>query len=222
MIILIENDSSYGKYLKKTLIDKGYELKYFTSGIEALEALEHSEVDLIVSTYYMPNIRGDEFQRRVEEIKPKTPIIFISHESDKRLIKSMMRHKNIDFMVKPVVLSELLARVELFLEETSKVGSSNKIKVGNIKLNLETFKAEINGSEVKLSPTEFSLLKYLMINKNTVLTRGMILTRIWGYDTEVSTRVVDVYIGYLREKLENNGAKNYIKTVRGFGYSIQD
>jgi DNA-binding response OmpR family regulator len=222
IILLIENDDSYAQFLKKTLVDKNYEVVLSRSGLQALEKLEGKKVDIILSSYYLPNIRGDEFYTRIYELYPEIPIIFVSHEAHKKTIKNILSYPNADYMVKPIVISELLARIEVALEEHQKVGSSKTLKVQDLELDLKTFTAKRGEKEIELSPTEFSLLKYLIINKNMVLTRGMILSRIWGYNTDVSSRVVDVYIGYLRDKIDEGYEKKLIETVRGFGYTIKE
>lgn len=221
-ILLIENDDEYAQYLKENLMDNNYNVVSYKSGVKSLDKIESRSIDIIISSYYLPNIRGEEFYQKVREFYPTVPIIFLSHESHKNIIKKILKYPNAEYMVKPIVLTELLARIEIALEENRRTSGKDKLKVGDLELDLNNFIATRNNTDIKLSPTEFSLLRYLMVNAGRVLTRGMILNRVWDYDTEVSSRVVDVYMGYLRNKVDKNHNTKLIKTVRGFGYTIED
>ena len=132
IILVIENDYSYSQYLKKTLIDKGYEVILSKSGLKAIEKIKNKRVDLVISSYYLPNLRGDEFYKQLLDLFPDIPVIFISHEAHKKTIKKILSYSNADYMVKPIVLSELLARIEISLDEHKKVSGKNKLKVGDL------------------------------------------------------------------------------------------
>jgi two-component system OmpR family response regulator len=178
IILLVEKDESYAQFIKKTLIDKGYEVILCSSGSKALKKIGDKKIDLILTDYYLPDLRGDDFYNELREIKEKTPVIFMSQEAHKKTIKNILRHSHADYIVKPFVMAELMARLEVSLEENKKIPQGEKLKVEDLELDIKNFKAVRAKKPIKLSPTEFALLKYLMINKNTVLTRGMILSRI--------------------------------------------
>lgn len=221
LILIIEIDPSYARFLKNTLLDNDFEVIVSKSGTHALKTLEDSRADLIIAEYYQDDIRGDDLYKQVRVMYPDIPIIFISHDAQERAISKMLSYPRTDYMVKPVVMTELLARIQVELkQDAGKKG--NMMKAKDLKLDMETFTAKRGKETIELSPTEFSLLKYLMANKGTVLTREMILSKVWGYDTEVSSRVVDVYIGYLRDKIDSGYKDKLIETVRGFGYRIKN
>ena len=124
-------------------------------------------------------------------------------------------------MVKPVVTEELLARVKVMLTPLGANYENDSISIKDLILNIKS-KTVVRGSKnIALTPKEFSLLEYLLSNKNTVLSRNSILNKVWGTTTDVSDRVVDVYIGYLREKIDNGNTNKIIETVPGFGYVIK-
>ena len=221
-ILVIENDKSYAKFLKNLLIDQGYEASVTDTGLSALKKLDNKQFDLILTSYYLPNLRGNAFFKEIRNILPKTPIIFLSHETNKDIILDILSFPRADYLVKPVAQGELLAHIEAALTQNKKIGAKEEIKIGDLVLNLEAFTLKKGENEYELSPTEFALLKYLMVNAGRVLTREMILKRVWGYSSDVSSRVVDVYVGYLRDKIDRGEPKKYLETVRGFGYKFND
>ena len=123
-------------------------------------------------------------------------------------------------MTKPFVADEFLARIKARLRRQG--GSEEKLKVADSELDSKTLEVTRGGKPVQLTPQEFRLLQYLMHNKGRILTREMILNRIWLYSSEVETRVVDVYMGYLRKKIDNGNKKKLLHSVRGFGYVVKE
>lgn len=222
-ILIVEKDRDYSKFLQKLLLDNGYKILTAFTGAEALSVLEKTSVNLIISSFYLTDIRGDSFYNAVNEDHPNTFTIFVSSKADVEIISQMLANPNVDYMVKPIVNEELLARVQVYINyEGCDQEKEETLKVKSLELDPKTFRALKKGKAVYLSPTEFKLLKYLIINKNRVLTREMILNRVWEYTFNVSSRIVDVYIGYLRDKLEKDSKEELIETVRGFGYRIKD
>jgi two-component system OmpR family response regulator len=125
-----------------------------------------------------------------------------------------------DYITKPFVADELLARIKTRLRNIQ--GESKTIKVGDLELDTQTIEVKRAGKLITLTPQEFKLLEYLMNNKGIVLTRDMILNRIWLYSPDVESRVVDVYMGYLRKKIDGNSKHPLLHSIRGFGYTIKD
>jgi DNA-binding response OmpR family regulator len=125
-----------------------------------------------------------------------------------------------DYVTKPFSIDELMARIKTRLRNTS--GQKSSIKVGELELNTQTVQVTRSGKEIVLTPQEFRLLEYLMKNKGIVLSREMILNRIWMMSSDVDTRVVDVYMGYLRKKIDAGFNKPLLHSIRGFGYTIKD
>ncbi len=220
-ILIIEKDEKHRKHLERMLEREGYEVIECEQSLGAFEKLDAKYIHLIISDYYLSDIRGKKFYEEITTMFQNIPIIFLSNRADSETIAEILQYPNADYMVKPIVMEELLGRIRAFLR-TENNPKEKKIQIDNLVLDLGTYKARINGEELSLSPTEFKLLKYLMQNKGVVLSRRMILNKVWGYSYDVSSRIVDVYIGYLREKIDKNRENKLIETVPGFGYRIRD
>jgi DNA-binding response OmpR family regulator len=126
-----------------------------------------------------------------------------------------------DYVTKPFVADELLARISARLRNQNSA-KDNKLKVDGLALDNKTFEVEREGKQIQLTPQEFKLLEYLMNNQGRILTREMILNRVWLYSPDIETRVVDVYMGYLRKKIDQDFEKKLLHSVRGFGYMIKE
>lgn len=219
-IIIIEKDKEHRNHLKNLLEREGYKLYEAENSMEAFRKLESKDVDLIISDYYLNDMRGAKFHQEVDEVFDHIPIIFLSDKADAETIANILEYPCADYMIKPIVFEELLARIMRFLDTEYVKNDGAKLKAEDLVLDTQTFKAYRKEKELELSPTEFSLLKYLMQNKGIVLTRRMILQKVWGYSYDVSSRIVDVYIGYLRKKIDDGHKNKLIQTVPGFGYRI--
>lgn len=221
-IFLIQSDKEYEEFLFNLLTTEGYKVVRGESEIYLINKLTEILPDLIISNYDLPNIDGASLYREVMKQMPDVKFIFLSAQQDIELISNMLIEKNCDFMVKPVVTAELLARIKAYLmpPEISNL-ETDTLSIKTLELSVSAKKVLINNEEIPLTPTEFKLLEYLMYNKNKVLSRDAILNKVWG-TSDVSDRVVDVYIGYLREKLSTPIKESLIETVPGFGYVIRD
>ncbi|MBD3366331.1 response regulator [candidate division WWE3 bacterium] len=217
-ILILEKDKDHREHLKRMLENEGYEIIQAKKSMSAFNKLDKQKVDLIISDYYLPTIRGEKFYEEISTVFENTPIIFLSNRADSKTIAKILQHPNADYMVKPVVMEELIARIKAFIDADLKDNPS--LKTGGLILNTKNYRVLRNDREIDLSPTEFKLLKYLMQNKGVVLTRRMILNKVWGYSYDVSSRIVDVYIGYLREKIDKGEKQKLIETIPGFGYKI--
>lgn len=222
-ILIVHADDDFSSYLKKLLLDNGYTANIIPNAVKALKKIETSQPDLILSDFCLAYLRGDEFYDQAKKLYPEIPFIFISSYTDQEIISSLLVNRNIDYIIQPFVAAELLARIKAALARGKNIENTEEtVKVSNVELDLKTYRAKIGGKHVLLSPTEFKLLEYLMQNKERVLSRDMILQRVWGYSSDVNSRVVDVYIGYLRDKFDNKNKPSVIETVHGFGYRIRE
>ncbi len=222
-ILITEKDEEHKRHLERMLERRDYRIIKAKRSLEAFKKLDKQNIDLIISDYYLPDIRGEKFYEEVSEIFKDIPIIFLSNKADSETISSIVKKPNADYMVKPVVLEELEARILAFLDTDHRDNNGKKkLKTGNLILDTQNFKAKKGKEELDLSPTEFKLLKYLMQNKGVVLTRRMILNKVWGYSYDVSSRIVDVYVGYLRDKIDKDSDEKLIETIPGFGYKIRE
>ena len=219
-ILVVEDDKGLQKYLKELLLDNGYAVHTAADGIAALEYFKQSEPDLMVLDLGLPNMNGEAVCQEVRKKYKDMPIIILTAKDS---INDIVQGLNLgadDYMTKPFVADEFLARIKARLR---KQGDNETIlKVNDLELDSKTLEVRRDGKQIQLTPKEFKLLQYLMSNKGRILTREMILSRIWLYSNDVETRVVDVYMGYLRKKIDSGYPKKLLHSVRGFGYVIKE
>lgn len=220
-ILVVEDDSGLQKYLKELLLDNGYSVQSAMDGVNALNSLRKSEPDLVVLDLGLPNMTGEAVCTEIRKKNPDLPIIILTAKDG---ISDIVQGLNLgadDYMTKPFVADEFLARVKTRLRRRGD-GIDTKLKVADLEIDTSTFEVKRNGQLIQLTPQEFKLLHYLTNNKGRVLTREMILNRVWLYSPDIETRVVDVYMGYLRKKIDQNFNKKLLHSVRGFGYVIKE
>ena len=219
-ILVVEDDKGVQKYLRELLLDNGYATQISSDGIDALEKLKKIEPDAVVLDLGLPKMSGEAVCMEIRKKYPDLPIIILTAKDS---ISNVVEGLNLgadDYMTKPFVGDELLARLKARLRHT--VSSDEVLQIDDLTLNTKTMEVKRGGKTIQLTPQEYKLLEYLMSNKTRVLTREMILNRIWLYASEVETRVVDVYMGYLRKKIDSGSDKKLLKSVRGFGYMMKD
>lgn len=217
-ILVVEDEQSIQEFLKDYLLDNGYAVDTASDGVAALNSLKKSQPDLVLLDLGLPNITGEAVCLEIRKKYPDLPVIILTAKDD---VSDVVRGLNLgadDYVTKPFVAEELLARIKARLRH----GEVVKLQVGDLEVNNKTFEVKRGEKQIQLSPHEFKLLQYLISNKGRVLTREMILNRVWLYSYEVDTRVVDVYIGYLRKKIDSDFKKKLIQSVRGFGYMIKE
>ncbi len=219
-ILVVEDDKGVQKYLRELLLDNGYGTQVSADGIDALEKLKKIEPDAVVLDLGLPKMSGEAVCMEIRKKYPDLPIIILTAKDS---INNVVEGLNLgadDYMTKPFVGDELLARLKARLRHS--VSSDEILQVDDLTLNTKTMEVKRGNKQIQLTPQEYKLLEYLMSNKTRVLTREMILNRIWLYASEVETRVVDVYMGYLRKKIDTGYEKKLLKSVRGFGYMMKD
>lgn len=219
-ILVVEDDKGLQKYLKELLLDNGYAVHTAGDGIEALEYFKKAEPDVMVLDLGLPTMSGEAVVQEIRKKHKDLPIIILTAKDS---INDIVQGLNLgadDYMTKPFVADEFLARIKARLRKQNE--SETILKIADLELNSKTMEVFRSGSPVQLTPQEFKLLQYLMSNKGRILTREMILSRIWLYSSDVETRVVDVYMGYLRKKIDTGHNKKLLHSVRGFGYMIKE
>lgn len=219
-ILVVEDDNGVKKYLRELLLDSGYSVRTAGDGIKALDEIEKLKPDLMVLDLGLPNMSGEAVCREVRKDYPDLPIIILTARDTTSDIVSGLNLGADDYMTKPFVSDELLARIKARLRKTD--GQDSKLGVSDLELDNQTIEVRRAGKQITLTPREFKLLHYLMSNKGRILTRDMILDRVWAYSPDIESRAVDVYIGYLRKKIDNGFAKKLLHSVRGFGYMIKE
>jgi len=220
-ILIVEDDYKIANAIKKGLSQESYAVDVSLDGKDGLGQALTIEYDLIILDRMLPEIDGIAICRALREKKYKTPILILTAK-DK--IKDRVEGLNAgadDYLVKPFAFEELLARVRALLRRPQNV-ADNIIKVKDLELNTVSFEVARAGKKIKLSATEFALLEYLMRNPGRILTKDMIISHVWDYDADILPNTVEVYIGYLRNKIDKpfKSKPQIIETVRGFGYKI--
>ncbi|WP_257211186.1 response regulator transcription factor, partial [Staphylococcus gallinarum] len=196
---------------------ENYTVDIENDGKLGLEKGLTNNYDLILLDLMLPNINGLEICRQIRQSQT-TPIIIITAKSDTYDKVAGLDYGADDYIVKPFDIEELLARIRAMLRRQPK---KNIIDIKGLIIDKDAFKVTVDGMPLDLTKTEYDLLYLLAENKNHVMQREQIITDVWGYDSEVETNVVDVYIRYLRNKLKPFGKDKYIETVRGVGYVIR-
>ncbi len=217
-ILVIEDDLGIQEYIKELLEENSYSVMAAGDGIKALELIKKSPFDLVVLDLGLPKITGEAVCREIRKKNPHIPIIILTGKDTTSDIVNGLNLGADDYITKPFVADILLARIKARLRSDKEV----LLVADDLTLNTQTVEVTRDDKKINLSPHEFKLLQYLLSNKGRVLSREMILNRVWEYSYDVDTRVVDVYIGYLRKKIDYGFKKKLIQSVRGFGYVIKD
>lgn len=217
-ILVVEDDKDVQEYLKKILFENDYLVETATEGAKALKKVEQSTPDLIVLDLGLPDISGETVCRELKKNFPQLPIIILTARGTTEDVVHGLNIGADDYVPKPFKGEELLARirVRLRLEKNSSI-----LKIADLELDSKKIQVKRGGKPIKLTQKEFILLEYLMKNRDRVLSREMILDRVWSYSLEIESRVVDVYMGYLRKKIDNSFSKKLIHSIRGFGYVLK-
>ena len=224
-IFIVEDEKRIARFLQMELEHEGFSTSIEDNGRRAFEKIAQGEYDLILLDVMLPDMDGMEICRRVRELSD-VPIIMLTARDD---IEDKVQGLDIgadDYITKPFSIAELLARIRAALRKhpiaQTVDDDANKLTVRELVLFPTRHAAQLGGRYVDLTKKEYALLEYLVRNKRTVLTRDQILQEVWGYDYAGDTNVVDVYISYLRSKIDEPFGEKYIHTVRGVGYVIKE
>ena len=220
-ILVAEDEKSLNRIITKQLVSAGYSVDSVFDGSEALEFMELTEYDAAVLDVMMPKIDGFTLVRNIRAKGINIPILFLTARDS---IEDRVTGLDIgadDYLIKPFSFDELLARVRVLVRKNSS-HSTSLITVGDFTVDLASRRVSRGGKEINLSAKEFELLRYLSVNKGIVLSREKIENHIWNYDYEGGPNVVDVYIRYLRRKIDEGFETKLIHTVRGAGYVLRE
>lgn len=220
ILLVIEDDASTKSFLENILTDQGYIVKSATKGTSGLQLLNELTPDLVLLDLELPDIHGESVCAEIKKQFPNLPVIMLTAKNS---LNAKIQGFDIgadDYITKPFETEELLVRIKARLRQKNIL--SNILKVGDLELDSEKIEVKRNGKIIDLTPREFELLQYLMQNSGKVISRDMILNKIWAYSFEIESRVVDVYMGYLRKKIDKKHDLKLIKSVRGFGYTIKE
>lgn len=224
-ILIIEDEKNLARFVELELKHEGYETEVHFNGRTGLEAALAEDWDAILLDLMLPELNGLEVCRRVRQMK-NTPIIMMTARDSVIDRVSGLDHGADDYIVKPFAIEELLARLRALLRRISIEGENNTAKQTTIKyrdLVIEKENRVVRRGDdiIELTKREYELLLTLMENVNVVLARDVLLSKVWGYNSDVETNVVDVYVRYIRNKIDRPGEPSYIQTVRGTGYVMR-
>ena len=219
-VLIVEDDASVARFLKQACEEAGYAPLALADGIIALKTAQSQNFDLILLDVMLPGLNGFEICRRLRESGVFSPILMITARDALEDKITGLDAGADDYIAKPFHVAELLARMRALLRRGQ--ATSSVLQVGDLTLELATRHAQRGGKKISLSSTEYALLEYLMRNAGRVLTRSVLLDHVWQYDFGGSDNVLDVYISYLRQKIDKGHARPLIHTVRGVGFRLAD
>lgn len=228
-ILVVEDEEKIARVLELELEYEGYKVAKVIDGLEALEAYRTGNWDLILLDVMLPGLSGIEILRRIRKNDLQTPVILLTAKSSVEDKVSGLDLGANDYITKPFQIEELLARIRAALrikrteEEQPQNENDDLLRFADLSINQKSREViRGDGESIDLTPREYDLLVYLMVNKRQVLARDQILEAVWGYDFFGDTNVVDVYIRYVRKKIDLPHLSPLIHTVRGVGYVMKD
>ncbi|PHM17715.1 MAG: DNA-binding response regulator [Sulfuricurvum sp. PD_MW2] len=220
LILIVEDEQDILELMEYHLSKEGFETIGFLNTKHVLAALEEEHIDLILMDRNLPGAEGSEFVESLRKRGIHTPVIFVSAKHKDEEIEQGFERGGDDYITKPFSMKELILRVKAVLRRTKKLSAAGDVTYRDISLNLGARSAFIEGKPVELTKLEFDLLHALIVNENVVLDRDYLLENVWGSDEVYQDRTVNVAINRLKEKIDPDKNKDYIKTVRGVGYTL--
>jgi two-component system copper resistance phosphate regulon response regulator CusR len=222
-LLLVEDEHDIQAFLRRSLEEAGYQVDAASNGVTAERLARENEYSILVVDLGLPDCDGISLILRLRQIGVKAPVLILSA---RRSVDDRVRgleQGGDDYLTKPFALAELLARLRNLLKHNSPAGSeSTRLRVLDLELDLLRREAIRSGEVLQLTPQEFVLLEYLCRNAGRVVTRSMILDKVWGMRIQPDTNVVDVHIYRLRGKVDGKGQQPMIRTLRGVGYVLKD
>ena len=216
-ILFIEDDAALGRAMERGFADAGHNLAWSRSGKTGLEQALSQQFDVIVLDLMLPDLPGQQVLQRIREAKMQTPVLILTAMGAVEDRVAGLELGADDYLVKPFAMAELIARLQA-LGRRSHQRPSTELAVGNVHLDLTNRRVHRDGNDIPLTPTEFSLLEYLMRYAGEVVTRKMLCEHLWEADWEGVTNVVEVHINRLRGKIDKGFNESLIHTIRGRGY----
>jgi len=219
-ILIVEDEVKLARYLELELTYEGYTIEKSGNGKEALILSIENNYDLILLDIMLPGLSGMEVLRRLRELK-ETPVIMLTARDETFEKVSGLDLGADDYVTKPFEIEELLRIRVILKRRKSTVKECNSLSLGKLNIDLDKYIVKYQDDVIELTKREFDLLTYLVENKDRVLSRDIILEKVWGFDYYGDTNIVDVYIRYLRSKIDDIYDEKFIYTVRGVGYVIK-
>ncbi len=226
-ILIVEDEEKIARFIELELKHEGYEVGKCTNGREGLAEAEQGNYDLMLLDIMLPELNGFEVLRRLRR-KSALPVILLTARDAVMDKVAGLDGGADDYITKPFAIEELLARIRLVLKKAAMAAPAagaaekNGLGFGELTMDTQRYEVRVSGRQVELTNREFELLKILLENKNIVMTREVLLNRVCGYDYMGETNMIDVYIRYLRSKIDERFGIRMIQTVRGVGYVIRE
>ncbi len=219
--LVVEDEKHLNRMISEAILDEGYSVDSCFNGLEALELCECAQYDVIVLDIMMPKMDGFEFVRRIRENGCKTPVVYLtSRDSVSDKVRGLESGGDY-YMVKPFDFRELIAVIHVMARKSGD-NHSNVYELADLRLDISAKQVTRGGKLIELTAKEYSLLEYMIRNKGMVLSREQIENNLWNYRYEGGSNVVNVYIGYLRKKIDDGFDKKLIHTVWGIGWVLRE
>jgi DNA-binding response OmpR family regulator len=220
-ILIVEDEKKVSSFIKRGLEAEKYEVETAFDGEEGLALATEKPFDLIILDWMLPKKDGLTMLKELREKKIITPVLMLTAKDSLDDIIAGLDSGSDGYLTKPFAFAELLARVRA-LQRRSEMDRGAELRFADLRLDPVTHKVWRRGKEIDLSAKEYGMLEYFMRNPNQILTRTMIADNVWDYTFDTFTNIIDVYINYLRKKLDRNEEQKLIHTVRGIGYIFKE
>ncbi len=219
-ILLVEDEIKLAKFIQLELGYEGYEISVAHDGVAGLTTARELQIDLIILDWMLPGLSGLEICRRLRTTGNKVPIILLTAKDEVSDRVAGLDAGADDYLVKPFSIEELLARIRARLRQVQEI-DADRLEFADLSLNRRTREVYRSERLIELTAKEFDLLEYLLVHPRQVITRDRILEKVWGYDFMGDSNIIEVYIRYLRLKLEAMGEQRLIQTIRSVGYVLR-
>ncbi|MDA3945173.1 MAG: response regulator transcription factor [Helicobacteraceae bacterium] len=219
-IVIVEDEEDILELIEYNLEKEGFDTIGFTSTKNVGQLLEEESVDLLIMDRNLPGVEGSEFVAQMRNVGVETPVIYLTAKNKESDIEEGFDRGGDDYITKPFNMKELVLRIKAVLKRTKKDKTEGKMIYRDIVLDLGSRELFIENKNIELTKLEFDLLHTLISNQNIVLDRDYLLEHVWGSDAIYQDRTVNVAINRLKEKIDPDKSKEYIKTVRGVGYTL--
>ncbi|GAB2815410.1 response regulator transcription factor [Alpinimonas psychrophila] len=220
-ILIVDDEPNIRDLLTTSLRFAGFAVQAVGNGAAAISAVLAEEPDLIVLDVMLPDMNGFSVTKRLRAAGYTAPILFLTAKDDTQDKITGLTVGGDDYVTKPFSLDEIVARIKAILRRTMAADEEALIRAGELSMDQDTHEVLVGDTSIDLSPTEFKLLRYLMLNPNRVLSKAQILDHVWEYDFNGDAGIVESYVSYLRRKLDQYSTEPLIQTKRGFGYMLK-
>lgn len=221
-VLLVEDEPGVATVINKGLTERGHSVSVAPDGLLGLQMATGSSFDVLIVDIMLPQLSGMELCKQLRQKNIQTPLLFLTALGTTENIVAGLEAGGDDYLVKPFKFEELEARLKsLYRRKQKRLQEDEAIVFGSVSVNLHSKIVTLHDEQVNLTSTEFRLLEYLLRNRNRVVSRIEILEHVWGIDFNMGTNVVDVYVNYLRKKIDKDPSRKFIQTVIGMGYMLK-